>query len=40
MADEYHYPPDLLELLVEALARLNKSKKQKKIKSFIIRKLI
>ncbi len=27
MADEYHYPPDLLELLVEALARLNKSKK-------------
>lgn len=27
MADEYHYPPDLFELLVEALARLNKSKK-------------
>jgi len=27
MADEYHYPPDLLELLVESLARLNKSKK-------------
>jgi len=27
MADEYHYPPDLLELLVEALARLNKGKK-------------
>ena len=27
MAAEYHYPPDLLELLVEALARLNKGKK-------------
>ena len=27
MADEYHYPPDLLELLVDALARLNKGKK-------------
>lgn len=27
MADEYHYPPDLLELLVEALARLNRGKK-------------
>lgn len=27
MADEYHYPPDLLELLVDAIARLNKGKK-------------
>lgn len=27
MADEFHYPPDLFELLVEAIARLNKGKK-------------
>ena len=27
MADEYHYPPDLFDLLVDALGRLNKSKK-------------
>ncbi|CAB3807650.1 hypothetical protein LMG28688_06595 [Paraburkholderia caffeinitolerans] len=27
MAEAYHYPPDLFELLVEALARLNRSKK-------------
>src|SRR5689334_11004032 len=27
MADEFHYPPDLFDLLVEALAKLNKSKK-------------
>ncbi len=27
MADEFHYPPDLFELLVNAIARLNKAKK-------------
>jgi len=27
MADEFHYPPDLFDLLVDALGRLNKGKK-------------
>nr|WP_229521328.1 restriction endonuclease [Massilia sp. IC2-477] len=27
MADAYHYPPDLFDLLVDALAKLNKAKK-------------